>query len=351
MVSIFSSSIELTTWQEESMNKKSCCCYLHSSVTYQCLFLILILISTTSGGLESNIICRFSKQNRTEFWTGEFIEGNIEFNNSVHQKLKLKSIDVELLGVLVYKNVMPGRYKAKVATGRKIFFDQRLNLNSTNTQGSSLLPYGHYNWPFRFFLNDFLPPTLKQKKSSDSFIHYYLQIIFVRGEWYKRNIKKIIPVVVRHRSTPVNSTAVEAQTKNWKGIHFRVTLEKSVVVVGQNISFDIEIQNPKQVLINRVLVILSQHVKLGPSQDRRLDLFNETLKTIDQFQNTHLRENFQLHVPHTLPPTFSFYFPSNDGERPLVISYELRFEAHLHGFYTNIQLQIPLIIIDQSSNN
>jgi hypothetical protein len=204
--------------QQESMkNKYSCSCLysnlVHSfhSVTYQCLFLTLILIGSSSGGLESNILCRFSEQNQTVFWTGEFVSGNIECTNSDHQELKLKSIEIELIGLLVYKNVLTGsRNRPSVSTGRKTFFNQRLNLNSTNARGNFLLSYGNHKWPFPFFLNDSLPPSLKQKKSSDSFIHYFLQIVFVRPQWYRRNIKKKIPIVVKHASSPVDVMEVEA---------------------------------------------------------------------------------------------------------------------------------------------
>ncbi len=92
-------------------NKYSCSClysnliYSFHSVTYQCLFLTLIVTGSSSDGLESNIICRFSEQNQTVFSTGEFVSGNIEFTNSDHQELKFKSIDIELMRVLVYKDV------------------------------------------------------------------------------------------------------------------------------------------------------------------------------------------------------------------------------------------------------
>ncbi len=341
--------------QQESMkNKSSCSNVVHSfhSVIYQCLLFTLILIVSINGGLESNIMCRFSEQNQTVFWTGEFVSGNIEFINSDHQELKLKSIDVELIGLLVYKNVLTGtRNRARISTSRKTFFNQRLNLNSANARDDFLLPYGNHKWPFRFFLNDSLPPSLKPKKSSDSYIHYFLKIVFVRPEWYKKNIKKSIPIVVKRASSPVDATKVEAQGKNRKGLHLHVILQKSAVAAGKNVSFDVQIQNPKKVLINRITVTLAQHLILGPAQKRRLNLLNETLKTLNQFKNPHFHENFQFHVPHTTPPTFSFNISSSDREPPIIISYKLHFEAHLDGFYTNIRLQLPLTITDHPQNN
>jgi hypothetical protein len=77
-------------------------------ITYQYLFLTLILIGSTSGKLESNITCRFSEQNQTEFWTGKFISGDIEFNNFGQQQFKFKRINIELIGNVVYKTILEG---------------------------------------------------------------------------------------------------------------------------------------------------------------------------------------------------------------------------------------------------
>jgi hypothetical protein len=123
-------------------------------------------------------------------------------------------------------------------------------------------------------------------------------------------------------------------------------LQKSVIAAGENVSFNVKIENPKGVLLDRILTTLAQHLKLGPAEKRRLNLVNETLKTINQFKDPYLHENFQLDVSHTTPPTFSF-----DSKPPIFISYELHFEAHLKGFYTNIWLQLPLIITDHPQNN
>jgi len=327
---------------------------MHSfhSVTYQCLFLTLILIGSSSGGLKSNIICRFSEQNQTVFWTGEFVSGNIEFTNPDNRELKLKSVNVELTGVLFYKTFLAGTgFKSSKSFSHKTFFNQRLNLNSSNERGDVIPPYGNHKWPFRLFLNDSLPPTLKQKKSSDSFISYALRIVFVRPEWYRRNIKKGIPINVKHASLPVDVLKVEAQQKNKQDVLFHVILQKSVVAVGKNVSFDVKIQNPKEVLINRVSVTLVQHLNLGSVQKSQRNLLNETLKAINQFKDPHLHKNFQLHVPDTTPPTFSFHNPSINNGPPIAILYELHFEAHLSGFYNNIRLQLPLIITDYPQNN
>ncbi|CAF1466828.1 unnamed protein product [Adineta steineri] len=150
---------------------------------------------------------------------------------------------------------------------------------------------------------------------------------------------------------PVDEMKVEAQKKNRKDVHLHVTLHKPTIAVGNNVSFDIDVQNPKEVLIDRISVTHAQHLKLGPAQNRRVDILNETLKAANHFQNSHFHKNFHFFIPHTIPPTFSFHFPINSKERPIIVNYGLRFEAHLSGFSTNIRLQLPLIITDHPQNN
>jgi hypothetical protein len=69
---------------------------------YQYLFPTLILIGSSSGGLESNIICRFPGNGNNVFWTGDFVSGTIELVNNDYKDLKLKSIDAQLIGEFVY---------------------------------------------------------------------------------------------------------------------------------------------------------------------------------------------------------------------------------------------------------
>jgi hypothetical protein len=74
----------------------------------------------------------------------------------------------------------------------------------------------------------------------------------------------------------------------------------------------------------------------GYAKERTLNLIHETLKTINQFKSSHFHENFQLHVPNTIPPTFSFHTHLSDHQPRIIISYEPHFEAHLDGIFTNI---------------
>jgi hypothetical protein len=98
---------------------------------YQYLFLTLILIGLSSGGLESNIICRFPGNGHNVFWTGDFVSGTIELVNNDYKDLKLKSIDAQLIGEFVYTKETERNPNKWIAT------DRNLNKSITTDQNSN----------------------------------------------------------------------------------------------------------------------------------------------------------------------------------------------------------------------
>jgi hypothetical protein len=231
------------------------------------------------------------------------------------------------------------------------FFKKVLILRSDGDKNNFLLPYGNNVWPFRFLLNDFLPFSLEQTHSDDPYVHYFLRIVFVRPEWYRFNIEKTFPIVVKHASPPVNARQVEEQKTNRKGVRLQVILHNSTASIGKNFSFAADIHNPKRNMIRRISVKLVQIRHLGPTGKTQSYLIDRDLEKIHRFQGTNFHENFQLYVPHTALPTFSFHHSSSYDTLSLVVYYEFHFEAHLRGFFTNIRLQLPLIVTNHPENS
>jgi hypothetical protein len=319
---------------------------------YQYLFLTLIFIGSSSGGLKSNIICRFSGNDHNIFWTGDFVSGTIELVNNDYKDLKLKSIDAQLIGEFVYtKETVQNWNKSSRTTYRETFFKKVLILRSDGGKNSFLLTYGNHVWPFRFLLNAFLPSSVEQTRFDGPYVHYFLRIVFVRPEWYRWNIEKTFPIVVKHVSPPVNATQLEGQKTNRKGVRLQVILHNSAVSNGKNFSFAVDIRNAKRHLIRRISMKLVQIRHLGPTREEQSYLIDRDLEKIHRFRDTNFHENFQLYVPHTALPTFSFHLSSSYDTMSLVVHYELRFEAHLRGFFTNIRLQLPLIVTNHLENN
>ena len=325
--------------------------YSFPNVIYRYLLLTLALIKLSNGGFESGIVCRFSEEGDNLFWTGEFVSGAIEFHNIDHKDLKLKSIDAELIGEFVYITEDRRNNVTSRTTHRETFFKKVLTLQSASDEGNFYLTYGNNVWPFRFLLDDSLPPSLEQSRFNDPYIHYFLHIAFVRPEWYRWNIKKLFPIVINHASPSVNASQLEAHKTNRKGVYLQIILHKSVVSAGSNLSFAVTVRNPKKSLIYRISMRLIGYVELDRAKHEYHYLLDENLERIHRFQEIHLHENFQLLVPHITLPTFKFYLSSTYGTRTLVVRYALHFEAHLRGFFTNIRLQLPLVINNHPENN
>lgn len=349
----FSSTVQ---WQQQKSMKSQywfTCLYSHLVYSfpngiYQYVFLTLLLMSSCNCGSESNIICRFAEKNRTFFWTGEELTGNIEFLNSEYKKLSLKRIEVKLIGEFVYGV----RQRSSNITGddsrQEIFFSKKLFLQSSNGATEFVLSYGDHQWPFQFLLDDDLPPSLEQNIYNGSSIRYSLQIEFVRPEWLKVNLRKTIPIVVKYKSTSRSAVQLEAQDKSRKGVIFHVVLQQKLVTAGNDFSFDIDVRNPKKALIRRISMTLIQTLDLDPTDRKLSTLLEKNLEKTHRVRSTHLKENFQLQMPRSAPPTFTFHFPSSSEKLSIGVSYKLQFEVHLRGFFTNIRVQLPLIVAQHS---
>ncbi|CAF3420500.1 unnamed protein product, partial [Rotaria socialis] len=248
---------------------------------HQYFFLIAILIRSSSGGLESNIICRFDKRNESVFWTGEFVTGKIEYVHLNSKELKLKSIGAELIGELVYTTNTPS---GGTTNSSLIFFEQRVTIDSVSDQSSFLLTYGNHKWPFGFFINHSLAPSLERTGAYDPFIRYFIRVVFVRPEWYRWNIKKIVPIVVKHASLPVTAMQSEAQKKNRHDVHLHIILQKRAILAGTNVSFDVYIRNPQRALIRRFSIILFQYLELGPAETKVSNLIAQNVNQLHQFR-------------------------------------------------------------------
>jgi hypothetical protein len=304
---------------------------------YQYLLFTSIIISYIIGKYEGHVICRFAEQNKTEYWTGELISGTLKFVNFTYGELKVKSIDVELIGELVY--YAHRRRRARTVT---IYHDQRSLLSHTDPKEFLLVDDDH-NWPFSFRLDDSLPPSVRQTAAKGPYIHYYLRVHFVRPEWYKFNIDHKWDIVVSRSSSPEKVKQLEAEKKQ-KGVHLKIILQKNIVIDGDYLSLDVNMQNPKQKLIRRISVKLVQIWHLYPEKGDEISLVDEDIEEFRSFRGKHLKKNFLIHVPLKTPATYLFHPVSGSDLKKVVVSYELRIQAHIRGFFTNIRLQFPVII-------
>jgi hypothetical protein len=216
-------------------------------------------------------------------------------------------------------------------------------LRSVSNPTDYLPPFGNHIWPFSFRLDNSLPPSLGQTYSVTQ-VNYFIRFMFERPGWFKNNIRKDIPIIIQHLSSPVNTKQVEKQKKNWKDTRLHIVLRKDVVAVGNTLSFELDLQNPKQAMIRRIWVSLVQVHSLGPGNGWRV-LVKQKLEGIDSFKGKYFHKTFQLPVPNRAIPTCSLYFGSVFNKKPFAVHHQLRIEARNRGLFTNLYLRLPLTVI------
>ncbi|CAF1347289.1 unnamed protein product [Adineta ricciae] len=305
-----------------------------------CRFFLFILILSSKKFVlsDTSVACRFDEQDDNIFWIGETITGFVDFVHKDSADLKLERIDGELIGETVTKvleETENGNVERKV---EEIIFNQKIFVGPLNTKGSFSVERGKHSWPFRFQLADDLPPSFEQNKTDVFKVHYYIRFSFVRSEWYRFNIHKTCPIVVRQPGRLLPLTKLKAEKSSRNGVRLRVMHDRNVVIAGHKLSFNANFINPKQALIRRVSIILTEYIEYD-GREKSVDIIKQDLDYIKALKDKHIDRNFQILIPSTTPVTFTFADSTANH-------YKLRFEVHLRGIFTNIKLEIPIVVMD-----
>jgi hypothetical protein len=138
----------------------------------------------------------------------------------------------------------------------------------------------------------------------------------------------------------------EDKGQNGKDVQLHAFFQKNTAVAGENLSLCIDLQNPNRATITRVSLTFIQQRLLGPAGREEVVLCKQDLNDIHNFQEEQLHGKYEFRVPEKVVPTCSSMPPQWSSRKPLVISYELHLEAHVHGLCTNVHLRLPLTIIN-----
>ncbi|CAF3957676.1 unnamed protein product [Adineta steineri] len=302
--------------------------------------LILILLNKNLVTSESNIECRFDEQDDNIFWIGETITGFVDFVNKDNTDLKLARIDGELIGevVALVRVETESDEVEKEEEVKEIIFNQKILVHPHHTNGSFPVRRGKQRWPFRFQLTEDLPPSFEKKKIDIVKIHYYIRFSFIRPEWHRFNIHKTCPIVVKQPGRLLSLTTLKTEKTSRNGVRLRVTFEKNIVIAGNNVSFNVDLINPKGALIRHVSIVLTQYVECD-SREKTFNIIKQDLDYIKSLKHKSINRNFQIPIPSTTPVTFEY-------GNSITNHYKLHFEVHLRGILTNIKLEVPIIVMD-----
>ncbi len=220
----------------------------------------------------------------------------------------------------------------------EIIFHQKILVHPYNKNGSFPVRRGTQSWPFRFQLTEDLPPSFDESKVNIVKIHYYIRFSFIRPEWYRFNIHKRFPVVVKQPGKLLKGIPMKTEKTSRNGVRLRVTFNKNIVVVGTNLSFNVDLINPKEALIRRVSMTFIQYVECD-SEKEQFHIIKQDLDYIKSSKQKHINKNYQIPLPSTISVTFSI-------DNSIMNYYKLHFEVHLRGFFTNIQVEVPIAIMN-----
>ncbi|CAF0902773.1 unnamed protein product [Adineta steineri] len=256
---------------------------------------------------ESNTECRFDEQDDNIFWIGETITGFVDFVNKDNTDLKLARIDGELIGevVALVRVETESDEVEKEEEVKEIIFNQKFLVHPHHTNVK---------------------------------IHYYIRFSFIRPEWHRFNIHKTCPIVVKQPGRLLSLTTLKTEKTNRNGVRLRVTFDKNVVIAGNNVSFNVDLINPKGALIRHVSIVLTQYVECD-SREKTFNIIKQDLDYIKSLKHKSINRNFQIPIPSTTPVTFNF-------GNSIANYYKLHFEVHLRGILTNIKLEVPTIVMN-----
>lgn len=294
--------------------------------------------------LADNISIEFDKQYSSIYQTGETVSGKVEFLNNAQVELKLKNIIIELVGNLVYTTSRGSGHSRTTDIHAVPFFTEKQIVRSANKEDSFILESGNHTWPFALHLADSLPPTLEQTRYNGPYVRYVVRVQLVVPQWYKKNIQQTSFITVHSLSSSMPTIKSQDNNKNRKDVHLEAFLQNNVAVSGKNVSLDLDLHNPTHVTIIRVSLTLIQQRLLGPAGKEDIVVLKKDLNGIQDFQGEHLHNKFEFQLPTNIPSTYSCTPPQWSARKPLEVNYELHLEAHIAGFFTNVELRLPITV-------
>ncbi|CAF3082444.1 unnamed protein product [Rotaria sp. Silwood2] len=229
------------------------------------------------------------------YWTGERVEGIIEFvNNHHHSNLKLKGAYIELIGAIVNttqqtttcnngiqmtttlnSNILQSMQATSclepftipnhtdfpvttttIQTDELPFFNQRQNFLSfmEEINNEIILQHGiYYKWSFSFDLPSHLPPSLPADSQLEPYVQYFLRVTFKRNSLHRNNFKSI-PLTVCPRLNVLHCphSSLELENENREDVHLHAIVSQNFIVPGTNLSIQYDLRNPKRFMTDRI---------------------------------------------------------------------------------------------------
>lgn len=144
--------------------------------------------------------------------------------------------------------------------------------------------------------------------------------------------------------TPGGHQPIPFQNQNRKKLRLQGYLLRGGVIPGDNISIQVDLQNPKNIIIKRIEATLVQHRQVGPTcHAETISRFD--LPELREFSGATLERTFELMVPAImLSPSFTYLTPGRLSPIATSVRYELTLEVKARGLFTDFKITIPVLV-------
>ncbi|CAF0992543.1 unnamed protein product [Adineta steineri] len=312
------------------------------------------------AGKSVDLQVSFNRSNRFYF-TGEQVSGNISINNT-YEKLKCNEIFIELIGELgetqdkdktkTHSNGESTELNHRPDHSIKFLIIRLPLAESDHVKSQMVLSRGHYTWPFEFTLPEFLPPSTEPNLTVYPYIRYFIRVV-VDKPWYKLSQTEafgftVCPHVDLSHMNSAQQT-LHFNKQNRRQLQLEGYLLSSGIIPGQSFSLEIKFQNPERIKIKRIEIAFIQHRSTVMNNHKEV-IFVADLPGFHEFDGASLQETFEFPLPRGyIAPTYFFETFWHHQPYPFVIKYELILTIKYHGFFTNFEVSVPVIVGTESN--
>lgn len=209
---------------------------------------------------------------------------------------------------------------------------------------------GQYTYPFAIRLPDNLPPTVHPEDYP--YVRYQLQIL-IEKKWYHADDRHRYAIRVYPRVNLLHisnaQSAVKFGTKH-KDTTIKGLLPRAGLIPGEETKLSLIVENPSRLAIKHVDLCLIQRYEIEQNR-RRVELMRFTLPQIQNCAEQHMEVNSAFVIPLGIPPSFHYVSKNTRTVVHVDLHYDLKLEIKAKGFFTDFDLQVPIIIGTQLSES
>ncbi|CAF1255398.1 unnamed protein product [Adineta steineri] len=278
------------------------------------------------------------------YYGSELVTGIVRLmTNDIH--FSQKQLSVNLLGramhEITYYRDSEKHHKVVTFT----FLSKTVILTqSCSDEQKYFSSHGQHSWLFEIELPTHIPPTF----SIPHIFHtYHPAVEYPIIASLQQSVLAITDTKVIFFRPPIlltPQTSVVLSSVNRKDVFMNVNLfEGLFCVAGSVIQGTIQIENPQHKHIKRVecSIIQTLQVKDDSVVNKIIDVI---LPIMTDGIDNHYEGTFEIPISEYIPPTFQRLSASGESGPPVNVSYTIKFEVCMSGFFIDFSITKPLTV-------